>query len=255
MTASGILQKAARLPQVARDGWNYPALRLRARAQGAVEAVRDVGFDEGALRAFEREFEALAPSLYTRLHERASEAGDSQGAARLADPSPASVEGKKLLYVTARALRPEMVVETGPFNGASSTFILRALEENGSGRLVSFDRADAHDALGVPLSPGRRPGWLVPPELEERFELVLGDIRTTLRPRLACEPRLDFFFHDSLHTFRHMLFEFRAAWQRLASGGVLASDDVFWNPAFWLFATWHRVPLRHIGTAGLMRKP
>jgi predicted O-methyltransferase YrrM len=154
-----------------------------------------------------------------------------------------------------RALRPRLVVETGPFNGASSTFLLHALKDNGGdGRLVSFDLPDARDALGVPIPEGREPAWLVPPELRRRFELVLGDTRQTMRPRLEREA-VDLFFHDSLHTTRHMLFEFRAAWRRLRGGGVLVSDDVFWNPAFWLFTQVHRVPFRHIGTMGVTRKP
>jgi predicted O-methyltransferase YrrM len=83
---------------------------------------------------------------------------------------------------------------------------------------------------------------------------VLGDTRHTLRRRLDGET-VDLFFHDSLHTTRHMLFEFRTAWRRLRGGGILVSDDVFWNPAFWLFTQVHRVPFRHIGTMGVTRKP
>jgi predicted O-methyltransferase YrrM len=232
-----------------------PLRRLRARAQSAREAVEALGFDGDELVRCEREFDELSPALYELLAARAQAASDEAAAARLERPSRSSVEGKRLLYLATRALRPETVVETGPFNGASSAFILRALAENGSGRLLSFDRPDARDALGVPLAAGREPGWLVPDELRNRFELVLGDLRTTLRPRLEREPRIDLFFHDSLHTFRHMLFEFRTAWSRLVAGGLLASDDVFWNPAFWLFTTWHRVPFRHIGTVGVTRKP
>jgi predicted O-methyltransferase YrrM len=57
--------KAARLPSVARDGWRYPALRLRAKtAQTASEALRDLGLDTTHL---EREFDELAPSLYAEL--------------------------------------------------------------------------------------------------------------------------------------------------------------------------------------------
>ena len=254
MTPAGIIQKGARVPRVVRDGWNYPTRRLQARPRNPVGALRALEFEERELRIYEREFEDLYPHLYARLTERALEHGDSASTARVARPSPSSVEGKKLLYITVRALRPRLVVETGPFNGASSAFILRGLEANGAGRLLSFDQADARDALGVPLAPGRKPGWLVPTELRARFELVLGDINVTLRRRLVREPYLDFFFHDSLHTFRHMLFEYRAAWAHLAAGGVLASDDVFWNPAFWAFTRLHRAPFVHIGTVGITRK-
>jgi predicted O-methyltransferase YrrM len=246
-----LVRKAARLPSIARDGWRYPALRVRARGEdSAVEALGALG-----LRAPSGEFEQVAPRIYAQLAETAREAGDELAATRAAGHSESSEEGKKLLYLAVQALRPRLVVETGPFNGASSTFLLHALEANGGeGRLVSFDVPDARDALGVPIPAGREPAWLVPPELRHRFELVLGDTRQTLRPRLEGET-VDLFFHDSLHTTRHMLFEFRTAWRRLRRGGVLVSDDVFWNPAFWLFTQVHRVPFRHIGTMGVTRKP
>ena len=223
-----LVRKAARLPSIARDGWRYPALRVRARGEDtAVEALAALGLPEPELRALVHEFEGVAPRIYEQLAETAREAGDEFAATRAAGHSESSEEGKKLLYLAVRALRPRLVVETGPFNGASSTFLLHALEANGGdGRLVSFDVPDAHDALGVPIPAGREPAWLVPQELRHRFELVLGDTRQTLRPRLERET-VDLFFHDSLHTTRHMLFEFRTAWRHLRRGGVLVSDDVF----------------------------
>jgi len=249
-----LARKAARLPSIARDGWRYPALRVRARGeQTAVEALAAL---ELPVSELEREFEELAPRVYDQLAAQAREGGDELAATRAAGHSESSEEGKKLLYLSVRATRPRLVVETGPFNGASSTFLLHALEANGGdGRLISFDLPDARDALGVPIPAGREPAWLVPDELRPRLELVLGDTRRTLRPRLAREEAVDVFFHDSLHTTRHMLFEFRVAWKHLRSGGVLVSDDVFWNPAFWLFTRVHRVPFTHIGTMGATRKP
>ena len=253
MTLAAILQKAARLPNVARDGWRYPALRLQAqRRQTAVEALAALGFDQEELRRYEQDFDELAPALYAELAERARAGGDELAASRAAARSESSAEGKKLLYVATRVTRPRTVVETGPYNGASSAFILRALEDNGEGRLHSFDLPEARDALGHPA--GREPGWLVPDELRHRFEVTLGDTRETLGPALGRLGEIDLFFHDSLHTARHMLFEFRAAWPRLRAGGVLVSDDVFWNPAFLLFTGVHRVPFRHIGTMGVTRK-
>jgi predicted O-methyltransferase YrrM len=251
-----LVRKAARLPSIARDGWRYPALRVRARGEDtAAEALAALGFREPELCALVHEFEDAAPRVYEELAEAARAGGDELAATRAAGHSESSEEGKKLLYLSVRALRPRLVVETGPFNGASSTFLLRALEAaGGDGRLLSFDLRDARDALGVPIPDGREPAWLVPDDLRSRFELVLGDTRHTLRRRLARET-VDLFFHDSLHTTRHMLFEFRVAWRRLRRGGVLVSDDVFWNPAFWLFTQVHRVPFRHIGTMGVTRKP
>lgn len=209
------------------------------------------------LQANEEEFEPVASDLYPELAAAARGAGGVEGgeaARRLEGPSPSSREAKKLLYLAVRALRPELVVETGPFNGAASAFLLQALEDNGTGRLLSFDLPDAADALNVRLPAGREPGWLVPDRLRHRFELVLGDTRSTLRPRLASEQPVDLFLHDSLHTTRQMLFEYRVAWRRLRPGGLLLSDDVSWNRAFWAFTRLHRVPFRKIGEVGVTRK-
>jgi len=208
------------------------------------------------LQADEAEFEDIAGRLYPELAEIAQRTdGAGEAAKRLEQPSPSSREAKKLLYLAVRALKPEIAVETGPFNGAATAFLLQALADNGAGRLLSFDLPDAADALNVPLPAGREPGWLVPDRLRDRLELVLGDTRETLRARLASEPPIDFFLHDSLHTARQMLFEYRVAWRRLRSGGLLLSDDVSWNRAFWAFTKLHRVEFRHVGEVGVTRKP
>jgi hypothetical protein len=37
---------------------------------------------------------------------------------------------------------------------------------------------------------------------------------------------IDFFMHDSEHSYECMSFEFRTAWEALRDGGVLVADDV-----------------------------
>jgi predicted O-methyltransferase YrrM len=253
------MSRLARLAAVARDGLRYPALRVQAqRRDDPVSALSALGFDADELRSHEGDFEALAPSLYSELAAAAREADGTEAEEaerRLEQPSDTSRRAKKLLYLTVRVARPELVVETGTFNGAASAFLLQALEDNGSGRLLSFDLSEAADALQVRVPAGRLPGWLIPGPLRPRFELVLGDARRTLAPRLAGEPPVGVFFHDSVHTTGQMLFEYRTVWRRLQPGGVLVSDDVFWNLAFWAFTKSHRVPFRHIGTVGVTRKP
>src|SRR5438067_1066409 len=130
-----------------------PALRVRARGEDtAVEALAALGFREPELRALVHEFEDVAPRVYEQLAESARAAGDELAATRAAGHSESSEEGKKLLYLSVRALQPRVVVETGPFNGASSTFLLRALEADGRDRrLISFDLPDATYALGDPI--------------------------------------------------------------------------------------------------------
>jgi cephalosporin hydroxylase len=43
---------------------------------------------------------------------------------------------------------------------------------------------------------------------------------------------IDMFLHDSSHSYRHMLWEFREFWPRLCDGGLLVSHDVNLNAAF-----------------------
>jgi predicted O-methyltransferase YrrM len=160
--------------------------------------------------------------------------------------SPGSVDPVEgaLLYSLVRSMRPATVVETGTANGISTTYLLAALAQNRTGRLVSIDlpfELGTGDVLlrplvpgtsiepenSSPLPPGRAPGWAIPDELRDRWELRVGDARELLPALLDEVGEVGLFFHDSLHTREHMLFEFEAAWPRLAAGGVLAADDVF----------------------------
>jgi len=65
----------------------------------------------------------------------------------------------RFLYKLVRTLHPKIVVETGVANGISSSFILKALSENSSGRLYSID---LHYREGVAVPPGRKLGWVIP---------------------------------------------------------------------------------------------
>lgn len=155
-----------------------------------------------------------------------------------------------LLYLLVRRYRPEVFVETGVSRGASTAYILAAMHENGLGRLYSIDLPPA-DAAVVPasgeggavhrLSDGQ---WfhpqgvadLVPDEYKDRWTLILGDARAELPKLLDRLGAIDVFFHDSLHTYDHMMFEFEAAWPRIRPGGLLLSHDVIWNRAWREFA-------------------
>jgi hypothetical protein len=107
----------------------------------------------------------------------------------------------KSLYLLIRAARPRIVVETGVLYGATSAHILAALEANAEGELYSIDLP--HD----PREPG--PEALVPGHLHRRWALVLGDSRRELPPLLKRLGAIDCFYHDSLHTFEHMTWEYQ----------------------------------------------
>ena len=63
----------------------------------------------------------------------------------------------------------------------------------------------------------------------------VGDSKVLLPALLRELRRSDVFIHDSLHTYDHMLWEFRAAYPFLPDGGLLFADDALWNDAFWEF--------------------
>jgi predicted O-methyltransferase YrrM len=151
------------------------------------------------------------------------------------------------LYRLLRELRPRVSVETGVCNGVSTAFLLLALEDNEAGDLYSIDLPEVAGEEyepgtfwdgkgGAVIPPGKEPGWMVPPTLRERWHLVLGRSQEELPPLLARIGEIDFFMHDSEHSYECMSFEFRTAWEALREGGVLVADDVNVNAAWDEFA-------------------
>jgi predicted O-methyltransferase YrrM len=147
------------------------------------------------------------------------------------------------LYRLLRDVRPRVAVETGVCNGVSTAFLLLALEDNGEGELHSIDLPEVAGEEykqgtfwdgkgGAVIPPGKEPGWMVPPELRDRWHLVLGRSQEELPPLLDRLGAIDFFMHDSEHSYECMSFEFRAAWDALREGGVLVADDVNVNTAW-----------------------
>lgn len=156
------------------------------------------------------------------------------------------------IYVLVRIFKPRVVVETGVGPGSSSAFVLNALEKNGSGILYSID-LPGYDAVVYPklgkhhdvhICEGFSTGWLVPPNLRHRWNLILGDTKEILPKLLRELGVIDMFLHDSLHTYEHMMFEYTTAWEYLSKGGLLLSDDVneYWSLAFIDFCKSKKVP-------------
>jgi hypothetical protein len=105
------------------------------------------------------------------------------------------------------------------------------------------------------LPPGRGPGWIIPETLRARHRMLLGDAAVLLPTVLAEFAEIDIFIHDSLHTYSHMLWEYRTAWPKVRKGGFLMSDDVFWSAAFHRFAREQRRPYTLVDyDFGAMRK-
>ena len=132
------------------------------------------------------------------------------------------------LYLLVRSLKPEIFVETGVSAGESSTFILQAMHDNNFGKLHSVDlpRATVEKGLTTIIPQDKSSGWLIPENLKGRWELHLGKSEEILPKLFSKLQKIDIFFHDSLHTYDHMMFEYEACWDYLKENGVLFSDDI-----------------------------
>jgi predicted O-methyltransferase YrrM len=171
---------------------------------------------------------------------------------RIAGESFAWNQDHFFLYALVRLTKPRLILETGVFDGFFSACFLQGLHVNAEidgvdGRLVSIDlpayksiAASTSRMMRTNLPEGCEPGWVIPDYLRARWHAHLGDSRELL-PRISSEVgTIDLFFHDSLHTYDHMLFEYRTIWPLLKPGALLLSHDVHWNHAFCDFVREHR---------------
>jgi predicted O-methyltransferase YrrM len=168
--------------------------------------------------------------------------------------SPFHVGRFRILYALVRLLSPGVVLETGVHDGLSAAIILRAMDRNQHGRLVSVDLP----SMDLPTTEPT-PGWLVPLSLREHWSLHLGDARILL-PRLVRElAPIDLFFHDSDHSQSHQEFEFRTVRPFLAATALIISDQDYpfdpliealaeeWGAAHWRVRTVSGEPGGYMG--------
>ena len=158
------------------------------------------------------------------------------------------------LYWLVRKLNPKTIVQTGVCNGLSSAFMMLGLVKNGSeGRLRVIDLPPVFSATdsawttkgkvyGVVIPEGKSSGWMVPDAYRDRFEVWTGDAKALLPKMVDNVDSIDLFYHDSDHTYDHMMFEFREAKRKLRLGGLIVGDDVSWNASVWDFADQFGVP-------------
>ena len=138
-----------------------------------------------------------------------------------------------IVYACVRALQPAIMVETGVASGSSAGYILNAMKLNDKGFLYSIDQPNADPGALVPEN--REVGWLVPVECRNNWKLILGRSQERLALLLRDLGKVDIFLHDSEHTYENMMFEFTTVWPYLKGNGLLLSDDVHWNKAFFDF--------------------
>jgi predicted O-methyltransferase YrrM len=134
-----------------------------------------------------------------------------------------------ILYCVIRKMKPSKVVETGVASGASTAYLLKALQMNGDGNLYSVDLPTHMSKArrnSSPIPDDKETGWAIPATLIGRWHLVLGDASTEL-PKLLNElGDIDVFHHDSTHRYEHQKLEYETAWAHLSKAGLLMSDDI-----------------------------
>jgi predicted O-methyltransferase YrrM len=116
-----------------------------------------------------------------------------------------------LTYLFIREHQPETVVEIGSLHGWSTTWILRALRDNGHGRLCSYDLVD-HARRAVPVELAG-----------DRWSFVHGDVRRAAIPR---PEEIDYVFIDAAHTARFARWYLAEVLSPLRAGTPVSVHDV-----------------------------
>ncbi len=150
------------------------------------------------------------------------------------------LSGKEMVKVLD-AITPAKQESSWRFYGHSSAAILAALEDNGEGQLTSIDIPQKdhqnvmvgrkHVQVGLD-SNELSLGCAVPLHLHSRWKLALGNSLELLPKILGGARSVSIFIHDSLHTYDHMIAEFRLGYDALEPGGLLISDDIGYNLAW-----------------------
>ncbi|MEQ8667390.1 MAG: class I SAM-dependent methyltransferase [Rhodospirillales bacterium] len=147
------------------------------------------------------------------------------------------------LYAIARELAPEHTVETGVLHGISSAFVLQGLIDGGNqGTLHSIDYPSTfedgpvnEDGYTDTLPPNLTSGWIIDESLRSCWSLKQGPSSDLLPQVLGVHDQIDWFIHDSDHSYANMAQEFEQAWPAIRSGGILLADNIDTNTAFFDF--------------------
>ena len=165
----------------------------------------------------------LAVALYARF---------ADGIARLDrfDPLVATLgksyagEERRLLYLMVRHAAPELVFELSPKRGWSTLHIAAAMEDNGHGKVISFELDPVYGHLA--RATLRRAG------LGHRGRVVVGDVREKLPrvyERLRRDGRLSgigFLFIDSEHSAAFATWYIENLFPLVVRGGLIHVHDI-----------------------------
>jgi hypothetical protein len=156
-------------------------------------------------------------------------------------------------YALVRKLEPDVIFESGVYNGVSTLCLLTALHKNETGTLYSVDYSDLLEQEGIDWEPAeyfqrpkpssceenseqlvanKEPGWIIPDYLRENWTSVQAKSGRDILNTITSLDKVDIYLHDSSHSKSNMLFEFELAWRYLSEQGILLSHHIGWNDAF-----------------------
>ena len=196
-----------------------------------------------------------APQLFERQEEAANYFGEINrqfGGHYL--PGWMNLDDALFLYWLIRQSRPRTIVETGVCNGFSAGVAVLALARNGNdGNLHAIGLAEVFNpddprwtqggrVFGEVVVGGKGLGWMIPNPYRHWANIYNGDARTLLPEVAEKLDGIDLFFHDSDHSYDHMMFEFVAARRKLARNAIVVADNIAWNSSLWDFADECGVP-------------
>jgi len=145
-------------------------------------------------------------------------------------------EERRLLYLLVRHFRPAIVVEFSPNKGWSTLHLARALEDNGSGQIHSFELEATNVAVAQRV--------LAEYGLAHRVQFYIGDVRRTLPPvlRKLGQP-VDFLFVDSDHSYDFGRWWLSEVLPFVRSSGLVHVHDVEYSHRY----GWGALTLTHQG--------
>lgn len=176
--------------------------------------------------------------LYRKYADELQSAREEQRALRATNPEvKAQLDDleAEITYLLVREHRPETVVEIGSLHGWSTTWLLRALRDNGIGHLHTYDLIDN----------ARRN---VPGELAaNRWTFVHGDARKKLAGH---QHKIDYLFVDAAHTASFARWYVRELLPTVPAGVPVSVHDVFHGKRPWPFSE-GRVVLSWLAERGI----
>lgn len=138
-----------------------------------------------------------------------------------------------LLYYLSDYVKAKTVIETGLASGWSSLAILISIKKRG-GMLFSTDVPYASNQSIAKTK--KQLGHLVPDYLKNNWRVILYPDRVALPIAIKNIKTLDLAHYDSDKSYEGRLHSYKLLWQNLKKGGVLISDDISDNIAFYDFS-------------------